>query len=59
MASDEEWHDLSELTDDDLAQLYGDVIAEIADRTGSSEDQVMYELAHEFWTDYQRRKDDE
>lgn len=39
---------LKAMTDDELAELFGDVVQEIANRTGFG-DRVMYDLARNFW----------
>lgn len=39
---------LKSLTIDELSEMFGDIVQEIADRTGSG-DRVMYDLARNFW----------
>lgn len=37
------------MDDQELAELFGSVIAEIAERTGRTDKETMYELARRFW----------
>lgn len=42
---------LSKYSDEELSDLFGEMIAEIAIRTEQTEKQVMYELAKNYWGD--------
>ena len=42
--------DLTALTDDELSDLFGDVVQEISNRANDGDDRTtMYELARAFW----------